>query len=41
MKYLKAAGLLYGKSAPGGLVNMVSKKPAYETQVNVSQDIGL
>ncbi|MCG9673830.1 TonB-dependent siderophore receptor [Vibrio chagasii] len=34
------AGLLYGKSAPGGLVNMVSKEPAYETQVNVSQDIG-
>lgn len=34
------AGLLYGKSAPGGLVNMVSKKPTYETQVNVSQDIG-
>ncbi|MGF1761158.1 TonB-dependent siderophore receptor [Photobacterium sagamiensis] len=33
------AGLLYGKSAPGGLVNMVSKKPTYETQVNVSQDI--
>ncbi|EAS41315.1 TonB-dependent siderophore receptor [Photobacterium profundum] len=34
------AGLLYGKSAPGGLVNMVSKKPTYETQVHVSQDIG-
>ncbi|MDX1303530.1 TonB-dependent siderophore receptor [Photobacterium sp.] len=34
------AGLLYGKSAPGGLVNMVSKKPTYDTQVNVSQDIG-
>ncbi|MCW8331713.1 TonB-dependent siderophore receptor [Photobacterium sp. SDRW27] len=34
------AGLLYGKSAPGGLINMVSKKPTYETQVNVSQDIG-
>ncbi|MEZ9058696.1 TonB-dependent siderophore receptor [Vibrio pelagius] len=34
------AGLLYGESAPGGLVNMVSKKPTYETQVNVSQDIG-
>ncbi|MFA0112917.1 TonB-dependent siderophore receptor [Vibrio sp. 10N.261.46.E11] len=34
------AGLLYGKSAPGGLVNMVTKKPTYETQVNVSQDIG-
>ncbi|RWX53121.1 TonB-dependent siderophore receptor [Photobacterium chitinilyticum] len=34
------AGLLYGKSAPGGLVNMVSKKPTFDTQVNVSQDIG-
>ncbi|MGF1727339.1 TonB-dependent siderophore receptor [Photobacterium nomapromontoriensis] len=34
------AGLLYGKSAPGGLVNMVSKKPTYETKVDVSQDIG-
>ncbi|WP_439146466.1 TonB-dependent siderophore receptor [Vibrio sp.] len=34
------AGLLYGESAPGGLVNMVSKKPTYETQVSVSQDIG-
>ncbi|MFA0520928.1 TonB-dependent siderophore receptor, partial [Vibrio sp. 10N.222.55.E8] len=34
------AGLLYGKSAPGGLVNMVSKKPTYETQINVSQDMG-
>ena len=34
------AGLLYGKSAPGGLVNMVSKKPTYETQINISQDLG-
>ncbi|WP_305817031.1 TonB-dependent siderophore receptor [Photobacterium leiognathi] len=34
------AGLLYGKSAPGGLVNMVAKKPTYETQVNFSQDVG-
>lgn len=34
------AGLLYGKSGPGGLINMVSKKPTYDTQVNVSQDIG-
>lgn len=33
-------GLLYGKSAPGGLVNMVSKKPTHETQVNFSQDVG-
>lgn len=34
------AGLLYGKSAPGGLVNMVAKKPTYVTQVNISQDLG-
>ena len=34
------AGLLYGKSTPGGLVNMFSKKPTYETQVTISQDIG-
>ena len=34
------AGLLYGESAPGGLVNMVSKKPTYDTQMSVSQDIG-
>lgn len=34
------AGLLYGKSAPGGLVNMISKKPTHNTQVTVSQDIG-
>lgn len=34
------SGLLYGVSAPGGLINMVTKKPTYETQVNVSQDIG-
>ena len=34
------AGLLYGQSAPGGLINMVSKKPTAETQVVVSQDIG-
>ncbi|MCD9478526.1 TonB-dependent siderophore receptor [Photobacterium phosphoreum] len=34
------AGLLYGQSAPGGLVNMVSKKPTYDTQMNFSQDIG-
>ncbi|MGF1807355.1 TonB-dependent receptor, partial [Aliivibrio sifiae] len=34
------AGLLYGKSTPGGLVNMISKKPTYETQVTISQDIG-
>jgi iron complex outermembrane receptor protein len=34
------AGLLYGKSAPGGLVNMVAKKPTYDTQVNISQDLG-
>lgn len=34
------SGLLYGVSAPGGLINMVTKKPTYETQVNVSQDVG-
>ncbi|WP_434998274.1 TonB-dependent siderophore receptor [Vibrio scophthalmi] len=34
------AGLLYGESTPGGLVNMISKKPTYDTQVNVSQDVG-
>ncbi|MGF1718923.1 TonB-dependent receptor [Vibrio kyushuensis] len=34
------AGLLYGESTPGGLVNMISKKPTYETQVSVSQDLG-
>ncbi|EJG0887596.1 TPA: TonB-dependent siderophore enterobactin receptor PeuA [Vibrio parahaemolyticus] len=34
------SGLLYGKSEPGGLVNMVSKKPTTQTQVSLSQDIG-
>ncbi|ELJ8838677.1 TonB-dependent siderophore enterobactin receptor PeuA [Vibrio parahaemolyticus] len=34
------SGLLYGKSEPGGLVNMVSKKPTTQTQVILSQDIG-
>lgn len=34
------AGLLYGESTPGGLINMIAKKPTYETQVSVSQDIG-
>ena len=34
------SGLLYGKSEPGGLVNMVSKKPTTETQIGLSQDIG-
>ncbi|PKF63313.1 TonB-dependent siderophore receptor [Psychromonas sp. psych-6C06] len=34
------AGLLYGKSAPGGLVNMITKKPTAETQLSFSQDIG-
>lgn len=34
------AGLLYGQSAPGGIVNMVAKKPTYETQINVTQDMG-
>jgi len=34
------AGLLYGKSAPGGLINMISKKPTADTQLSFSQDIG-
>ncbi|WP_045409572.1 TonB-dependent siderophore receptor [Vibrio jasicida] len=34
------SGLLYGKSEPGGLVNMVSKKPTTETHASLSQDIG-
>ncbi|WP_335926324.1 TonB-dependent siderophore enterobactin receptor PeuA [Vibrio parahaemolyticus] len=34
------SGLLYGKSEPGGLVNMVSKKPTTQTQVSLNQDIG-
>ncbi|GAB2661771.1 TonB-dependent siderophore receptor [Vibrio panuliri] len=34
------SGLLYGSSAPGGLINMVSKSPTADTQVNISQDIG-
>ncbi|RJX65770.1 TonB-dependent siderophore receptor [Vibrio sinensis] len=34
------SSLLYGSSAPGGLINMVSKKPTYDTQIQVSQDIG-
>ncbi|PSL14658.1 iron complex outermembrane receptor protein [Marinobacterium halophilum] len=34
------SGLLYGKSAPGGLVNMVSKKPTYEHQTTLRQDFG-
>lgn len=34
------AGLLYGQSAPGGIVNMVAKKPTHQTQMNLSQDIG-
>jgi len=34
------SGLLYGTSAPGGLVNMITKKPTAETQIELSQDIG-
>ncbi|GEM77414.1 TonB-dependent siderophore receptor [Vibrio sagamiensis] len=34
------SGLLYGKSEPGGLVNMISKKPTSMTQAYFSQDIG-
>lgn len=34
------SGLLYGTSAPGGLVNMIVKKPTADTQIELSQDIG-
>ncbi|MBV0933120.1 TonB-dependent siderophore receptor [Marinobacterium weihaiense] len=34
------SGLLYGKSAPGGLINMVTKKPTYERQTIIRQDVG-
>ncbi len=34
------SGLLYGKSEPGGLINMVSKKPTADTQFSISQDFG-
>jgi len=34
------SGLLYGTSAPGGMVNMVAKKPTHDTQINLSQDLG-
>lgn len=34
------AGLLYGKSAPGGLVNMVAKKPTRETNTQLRLDYG-
>lgn len=34
------AGLLYGKSAPGGLVNMVAKKPTREKQATLRLDYG-
>ncbi|MDN3616945.1 MAG: TonB-dependent siderophore receptor [Vibrio gallaecicus] len=34
------SGLLYGKSEPGGLVNMVTKKPTSNTQMSLSQDMG-
>ncbi|USD67021.1 TonB-dependent siderophore receptor [Vibrio sp. SCSIO 43136] len=34
------SGLLYGQSSPAGLVNMVAKRPTYDTQVSVSQDLG-
>ncbi len=34
------SGLLYGQSAPGGLINMIAKKPTYDTQVSISQDLG-
>ncbi|BAJ01368.1 TonB-dependent siderophore receptor [Shewanella violacea] len=34
------AGLLYGQSAPGGLINMITKKPMYQNHVSMTQDIG-
>lgn len=34
------SGLLYGTSAPGGLINMITKKPTADTQIELSQDIG-
>lgn len=34
------AGLLYGKSAPGGLVNMVTKRPTAAFQASISQKVG-
>lgn len=34
------SGLLYGKSAPGGLINMVSKKPTAEKQFSLTQELG-
>jgi iron complex outermembrane receptor protein len=33
------SSLLYGNSAPGGMINMVSKKPTATPQVNVGTDI--
>jgi len=34
------SSLLYGQSAPGGLINMVTKKPTAQTHFTFSQDIG-
>ncbi|MFA0725153.1 TonB-dependent siderophore receptor, partial [Vibrio sp. 10N.222.49.E5] len=34
------SSLLYGQSEPGGLINMVTKKPTSETQLILRQDIG-
>ncbi|GAL21377.1 ferrichrome-iron receptor [Vibrio maritimus] len=33
------SSLLYGQTTPGGLINMVSKKPTHEPMVNVGTDI--
>ncbi|MGF1775322.1 TonB-dependent siderophore receptor [Vibrio nomapromontoriensis] len=33
------SSLLYGQTTPGGLINMVSKKPTYEPMLNVGTDI--
>lgn len=33
------SSILYGQSAPGGLVNMVTKKPTTKTMLNVGADV--
>ncbi|MGS0826685.1 TonB-dependent siderophore receptor [Shewanella sp. 0m-8] len=32
------SSMLYGQSGPGGLINMVTKKPAYETMLDIGFD---
>ncbi|MGJ8581925.1 MAG: TonB-dependent siderophore receptor, partial [Psychromonas sp.] len=34
------SSLLYGQSAPGGLINMVTKKPTAATHFTLTQDVG-